>query len=64
MNNGDWTGQPRFGALAVPIRHRGRMLACINIVFSKRATQIEQAAHHYSTDLRTTAAEIERLLMP
>ncbi len=60
VNDGDWMGQPAFGALAAPIRHRKRVLACINIIFSRRAVTLTQAMRRYGDDLLATAQQIER----
>lgn len=62
INDGEWAREPRFGALAVPIRHAGRVQACLNIVFSKRAKNIKLAQRDYMDDLLATAKEIERRL--
>lgn len=60
VNDGGWEQQRRFGALAAPIRQRRRVIACVNIVFSRRAAPIATAVRRYGTDLLATAAEIER----
>jgi IclR family mhp operon transcriptional activator len=62
INEGDWIGGGRFGAIAVPILHGGFARACINLIFSKRAISTTQAASRYLAQMKQTAATIERNL--
>ncbi len=62
VNDGSWALHPRFGGLAAPIRKSTRVLACVNIVFSKRATSLAVAMRRYGGQLVEAAAEIERSL--
>lgn len=62
VNDGSWSQQPRFGGLAAPIRKNQRVLACVNIVFSKRSTSLALAMRRYGANLVAAAAEIERAL--
>ena len=59
INEGDWIGGGRFGALAVPIMHQGNARACINLIFSKRAISTAQAATKYLARMKQTAKAIE-----
>lgn len=59
VNDGDWMGQPAFGALAAPIRYRRRVLACVNIIFSRRAVTLTQAMSRYGDELLAAAQQIE-----
>jgi IclR family mhp operon transcriptional activator len=59
INEGDWIGGGRFGALAVPIMHHGHARACINLIFSKRAISTAQAAAKYLASMKKTAEAIE-----
>ncbi len=60
VNEGDWIGSGRFGAIAVPIMYEGYARACINLIFSKRAVSTTEAAKRYLPKMRETATEIER----
>ena len=62
INEGDWIGGGRFGALAVPILQDGHARACINLIFSKRAITTAQAASKYLVRMKETAETIERNL--
>ena len=60
VNDGDWIGQRAFGGLAAPIRDRSRVLACVNIIFSRRAMTLAHAMRRYGDELLATARQIER----
>jgi IclR family mhp operon transcriptional activator len=60
VNEGDWIGGGKFGAIAVPILQHGHARACINLIFSKRAVSTAEAAKRYLGFMRDTASEIER----
>jgi len=60
INEGDWIGKGRFGAIAVPIRHKRRILGCLDVVFSKRAITVDEAVHRYVPDILATARAIEK----
>ena len=62
INEGDWIGGGRFGALAVPILRNGHARACINLIFSKRAISTAEAASKYLLRMKHTAETIERNL--
>lgn len=62
VNEGDWIGSGRFGALAVPIRRKKRVLGCLDTVFSKRAIKLADAEIKYIPEMLTAARAIERKL--
>lgn len=37
VNRGEWSDEKKFGGVAVPLRHEGRVLAVLNVVFLLRA---------------------------
>jgi IclR family transcriptional regulator, mhp operon transcriptional activator len=60
MYEGEWMSAGRFGTLALPLRAGNRVVACLNIVFSKTAVSTAEAASRYLAELRETARRIER----
>ena len=60
INEGEWIGGGRFGAIAVPVLFEGYAIACINLIFSKRAISTGEAAKRYLNALSATAQEIGR----
>lgn len=62
LNEGDWIGGGRYGAIAVPVMARRRVLASLNLIFSKRVIKPEQAAGRYLAALKSTATAIARAL--
>lgn len=61
-NEGDWRAEQKIGAIAVPVRHQQKVLACINVVFLKRAMSTEIAAQRYLPALQESVAKIEAQL--
>lgn len=61
-NDGEWNQQNKIGAIAMPIRHKNSILACINIVFLKKAMKIPEAAERYLPELKLAVQKIEKLL--
>lgn len=61
-NDGEWNQQLKIAAIAVPVRHQGQILACINVVFLKKALKVSEAADRYLPDLQAAAEKIEALL--
>ncbi len=59
INEGEWVLSDGFGAIAVPVRHGRRVLACLNIVFSRRSVSMKEAVARYSGELVRTARELE-----
>lgn len=60
VNDGEWVLSGRFAAIAVPVRSGGRVIACLNVVFSKRSVSPRDAVHRWGRDLATTARLLER----
>lgn len=61
-NDGEWIQQSKIGAIAIPIRHKGNILACINIVFLKKAMAVPEAVRRYLPELKWAVQKIENLL--
>jgi len=60
LNEGnDWIGRGRYGAIAVPIRSKDGVAGCLDLVFSKRAIKVEEAARKYAPEMMAAAAAIE-----
>jgi IclR family mhp operon transcriptional activator len=59
INDGDWIGKGRYGAIAVPIMAQGRVLACLDTVFSKRSISMQNAIEKFVPELLATASAIE-----
>ncbi len=59
---GEWKREEHVAAIAVPIRHQGRLLACLNVVCLKRAVTLDALIERYLPALRGTVADIERQL--
>lgn len=53
----------RTGAIAIPIRHGGRVLACLSITFIASALTPQQAARRHLDQLRAAAADIQGALV-
>lgn len=59
VNEGnDWIGHGRYGAIAVPIRSEAGVAGCLDMIFSKRAIKVDEAARKYAPDLIATASAI------
>ncbi len=61
-NDGDWQSQQKIGAVAVPVRHQGQILACINVVFLRKAVSMADAIERYVPELQAAVAKIEARL--
>lgn len=61
-NEGEWKQETKIGAVGVPIRHRGNILATINVVFLRKAISLPDAAKAYVPELQAAVAKIQRLL--
>jgi IclR family mhp operon transcriptional activator len=61
-NEGEWSQQQKIAAIALPIRHDNHVLACINIVFLKKAMTVAEAAKRYLPDLKAAVEKIEAQL--
>jgi IclR family mhp operon transcriptional activator len=62
LNEGDWIGGGRYGAIAVPVMSKRHVLASLNLIFSKRVIKPTQAAERYLAALKSTAEAIARAL--
>lgn len=49
----------KIAAIAVPIRHRGLVLACLNVIVLRTAMPVEEISRRYLLALRRAAARIE-----
>lgn len=63
-NEGEWSQQSKIAAIALPIRHQEHVLACINIVFLKKAVPMPEAVERYLSPLRAAVEKIESNLKP
>lgn len=63
-NDGEWKQEAKISALALPIRCDGRVLACINLVYLKRAMSLEEAVRKYLAPMRAAVDKIEGSLAP
>lgn len=61
-NEGEWRQQTKIAAIAMPVRHRGSVLASINVVFLKKAMAVAEAAERYLPPLKAAVEKIERQL--
>lgn len=50
---------PETGSIALPIKHRDRVMACLNITFIASALTPEQAAERHLPDMRQSVRTIE-----
>lgn len=61
-NDREWAQEPKVAAIALPVRHAGRVLGSLNIVFMASALSVPQAAHRYLGSLRAAVQRIEQSL--
>jgi len=61
-NDGEWNLQVKIAAIAVPIRHKGSVLAAVNVVFLKKAVPMDEAVRRYLPELNAAVEKIERRL--
>jgi IclR family transcriptional regulator, mhp operon transcriptional activator len=59
VNRGDWGEEPKFGGVAVPIIHQGRVLASLNIIFLLRAVNDIKSIQRIADALLKTAHQIQ-----
>lgn len=62
LNAGDWTDEPRTGAIAAPILHRGQAVAALNVVYLTTALGPKEAVRRFLPALREATARIARTL--
>lgn len=58
INNGEWIREAEFGAVAVPVFCRGKLLAAMNIVFPKSAVSEAVLEHRYVPALQRLSQRI------
>lgn len=58
-NNGEWRQEPQMSAIALPIFHREKVAACINIIMLKKAVSITMAREKYLDHLQAAVQKIE-----
>lgn len=61
-NDGEWGEQSKITAIAMPVRHRNKVLASINIVFLKKAMNITEGASRMLPHLQFAVNAIEKSL--
>lgn len=61
-NDGEWYRDPKFGAIAVPVRNGSQLVGSLGMVFLKRALSVESAADSYLAKLHFHADRIGREL--
>lgn len=61
-NDGEWNLHQKIGAIALPIRHKGKVLGCINVVYLKKAVSTAEAVRRYLPELQAAIAKIENRL--
>jgi len=64
INDGEWQQQLKISALSLPIRRQESILACLNIVFLRKAMSIPEAIERYLPPLREAVGKIEAMLAP
>lgn len=62
INEGEWHQQEKIAAIAMPLRHKEKVLASINIVFLKKAMSVAEAAERYLPPLQSAVNKIESRL--
>lgn len=62
VNEGDWNRSSPKGILALPIMHRNKVLACLNLIYIRRGLTHQQAAERYLPALKHAVVTIERQL--
>lgn len=61
-NEGEWSQQVKIAAIAMPVRHKGSVLASINVVFLKKAMAVAEAVDRYLPALKAAVEKIEKRL--
>ncbi|WP_338616324.1 IclR family transcriptional regulator C-terminal domain-containing protein [Pigmentiphaga sp. CHJ604] len=59
LNYGEWEIETKFGGIATPICHGGRVVAAINMAFVLSGMKGGEATSRYASQLRATARQIE-----
>lgn len=50
---------PRFASFAIPVRHAGRVVAALNLIFFRKSIAIEEAIERYLHPLTLAVTQIE-----
>jgi IclR family mhp operon transcriptional activator len=58
LNDGEWSDESSFAAVAVPVFSAGRLLGALNLVFPKNAVTLEDMANRYVPRLKSLALTI------
>lgn len=58
-NYGDWGEEGKIAAIALPIKSKGRVLGCLNLIYIKQAMTIEEAEKKYLQKMIETVTAIE-----
>lgn len=61
-NDGEWRQQLKIAAIAMPLRHKGQVLASINIVFLRKAMDTDDGAQQFLPALQAAVSKIESRL--
>lgn len=59
-NNAHWRNERKIAAIALPILHQERVLACLNLVYIAKAMSVEDAALRYLPAMRKVVNQIEQ----
>lgn len=59
INYGDWTLEPKFGGIAVPLQNGGSTIACLNVIFLLRGVKGESALAQIANALMEAKVDIE-----
>lgn len=59
-NIGEWSVEPKFGGIAVPLRNKTEVLGTLNVIFLSRAVKEQGTLPKLVASLKAAAAQIER----
>lgn len=63
VNDREWSKEPRFSALALPVRRDDAVLGSLNLIFAGRAMSIREAADRYLPAMRVAIERISTALV-
>ncbi|MDR3455144.1 MAG: DNA-binding transcriptional regulator [Rhodoferax sp.] len=58
LNQGEWSPESRFSAVAVPVISENRLLGALNLVFPKNAVTVDEMSQRYVPKLKELAQKI------
>jgi len=61
-NIGEWSVEPKFGGIAVPLRNKAEVLGALNVIFLSRAVKEQAAMPELVAALKEAGASIEQQL--